>query len=64
MLAATLSMVVFFCALITLPLMFSARGVSESQIGLYLAFVSLIAVIFAGLMPRAVASLGPAIPSA
>ncbi|MHA3976139.1 MFS transporter [Halovulum sp. GXIMD14794] len=51
-LAATLAMVLFFASFITLPGSLSAQGLSETMIGYYLASVSMVAVIAAGVMPR------------
>lgn len=50
--AATFSMIIFFAAFITLPGTLSSVGFTAPQTGYYLAGVSLMAVIFAGLMPR------------
>lgn len=46
------SMLVFFVAYVNLPHFLQRQGYSELQTGLYLAFISLVAVIFAGVMPR------------
>lgn len=52
--SALLSMVVFFTAIVLLPLHFHAIGVTEAQTGYFLSFVSLVAVAGAWLMPRLV----------
>jgi MFS family permease len=49
--AALLSMVAFFSAVISLPAHLKAQGASEAQIGYFLSFVSLVAVGGAALMP-------------
>lgn len=56
--AATLSMMVFFCAVISLPRQLQGLGLSEAQVGYFLSGVSLVAVFAAALMPRASAWLG------
>ena len=48
---ATLSMLVFFVSFITLPHSLHVMRYSEQGTGFYLGFISLIAVISAGLMP-------------
>ena len=57
-LAAFFSMVCFFTAVIVLPLQLHGLGYNEAQTGYYLAFISLMAVVAAWLMPRAVKGLG------
>lgn len=52
--AAALSMVAFFTGVIILPIQLHAMGLNEAEIGYFLAFVSLIAVSAASLMPRLV----------
>lgn len=59
--AALLSMTVFFAAVIVLPfhlVRFPAHHFSESEVGFFLAFVSLIAVGAASIMPKLVRWLG------
>jgi len=46
------SMIVFFAAFITLPHALAAYGYTETHIGFYLAFTSLMAVVAAGFMPK------------
>lgn len=55
--AALFSMIVFFTAIIMLPLHFHALGISESQTGYFLSFVSLVAVFAAWMMPKLVKKL-------
>lgn len=52
--AAIFSMLAFFTAIITLPLKLGAIGLSEAETGYFLAFVSLVAVAAAALMPTVV----------
>jgi MFS family permease len=56
--AACLSMTCFFSAVIVLPLRFHELSIGETQTGYYLAFVSLVAVGVAGIMPRVAHSIG------
>lgn len=56
--AALFSMIVFFTAIVLLPLHFHKIGVTESQTGYFLSFVSLVAVVGAWLMPKLVSRLG------
>lgn len=56
--AASLSMVVFFSAIISLPRSLHQLGLSEAQVGYFLSFVSLVAVAAAALMPRASSRFG------
>ncbi len=56
--AALLSMVVFFSAVIGLPARLHAKGLSEAQIGYFLSFVSLVAVGGAACMPLIAARFG------
>lgn len=58
LLAATCAMALFFTAFITLPAELSAQGFSEAHTGYYLAFISLIAVLAAALMPAIQKRLG------
>jgi MFS family permease len=58
--AACLSMTCFFSAVIVLPLRFHEMSVRETQTGYYLAFVSLVAVGVAGIMPRVARGIGAA----
>ena len=55
---AMASMIVFFTGVITLPLRLKDLGLDESQVGYFLSFVSLVAVVAAALMPRAARRLG------
>lgn len=55
--AALSSMIVFFTAIVLLPLHFHAIGVTEAQTGYFLSFVSLVAVAGAWLMPRLVSRI-------
>ncbi len=57
-LAAVGAMVVFFSAIIALPLSLHAMGLGETAIGNFLSGVSLVAVLAAALMPRVTARLG------
>lgn len=50
--AAALSLILFFAGFITLPGLLADMGASEAVTGYYLAFVSLVAVCAAALMPR------------
>ncbi|TFY88339.1 MFS transporter [Pseudomonas kairouanensis] len=54
---AIFSMLAFFTAIISLPLKLHAMGLSEAETGYYLAFVSLVAVAAAALMPAVVTRL-------
>jgi MFS family permease len=56
--SAGLSMLVFFTAIILLPVRLHALGLNEAQVGYFLSFTSLIAVGAAALMPRATRKLG------
>ena len=56
--SALMAMVAFFSAIILLPFKLHALGFSEAQTGYLLSFVSLIAVVAAGFMPKAVRGLG------
>lgn len=56
--AALFSMIVFFTAIVLLPLHLHGMGVTESQTGYFLSFVSLVAVAGAWLMPKLVSRLG------
>jgi MFS family permease len=58
--AACLSMTCFFSAVIVLPLRFHEMRIGETETGYYLAFVSLVAVGVAGLMPRMARGIGAA----
>jgi MFS family permease len=53
-----LSMVVFFTGVITLPLLLHGLGLDEAQVGYFLSFTSLVAVLAAAIMPRAAQRLG------
>lgn len=56
--AALMSMIVFFTAIVVLPLHLHKMGLTESQTGYFLSFVSLVAVCGAWLMPRLVSRCG------
>lgn len=56
--AATGSMVVFFIGVLVLPYRLSELGLSESHTGYFLAFVSLVAVGSAGVMPGVIKRIG------
>ncbi|MBN3728190.1 MFS transporter [Burkholderia sp. Ac-20379] len=56
--AAFLSMACFFSAVIVLPLRFHELGIGEAGTGYFLAFVSLVAVGVAAMMPRISSRLG------
>ena len=49
---ATLAMTIFFISTVSLPLTMNAQKFDEAQIGRLLAFISLVAVATAGLMPK------------
>ena len=51
-------MVLFFIAIAVLPMSMANSGFSEDEIGLFLAFISLIAVVGALVMPKLVIKLG------
>lgn len=55
---AALSMIIFFTGVILLPLSLHGIGLDEAQVGYFLSFVSLVAVVAAALMPRLNAHLG------
>lgn len=57
-LAAAVSMVVFFSAVIALPERLHGLRLNEAQTGYFLSFVSLVAVAAAWLMPRLVRRVG------
>jgi MFS family permease len=56
--AALLSMMVFFTGVITLPLRLHDLGLDEAQVGYFLSFTSLVAVVAAAIMPRAARRMG------
>ncbi|WP_413729946.1 MFS transporter [Sodalis sp. RH22] len=56
--AALFSMIVFFTAIVLLPLHLHDNDVTELQIGYFLSFVSLVAVFGAWLMPKLVSRFG------
>lgn len=56
--AATLSMLSFFAAVISLPRHLQPLGMSEAQVGYFLSFVSLVAVGAAALMPKVSSRFG------
>ncbi|WP_284384851.1 MFS transporter [Pseudomonas putida] len=55
---ATLSMIVFFTAIIMLPLRQHDIGLNEAQVGYFLSYVSLVAVGAAAIMPIAARKIG------
>lgn len=57
-LMSVLSMVLFFIAIAVLPMSMANSGFNEDEIGLFLAFISLIAVVGALIMPKLVIKLG------
>jgi MFS family permease len=57
-LMSVLSMVLFFIAIAVLPMSMASSGFSEDEIGFFLAFISLIAVVGALIMPKLVIKLG------
>lgn len=57
-LGALLSMTIFFTAIITLPQRLHALGLSESETGYLLSFVSLVAVFGASTLPRLTVRIG------
>lgn len=56
--SATLSMIVFFTAVIMLPLRLADIGLNEAQVGYFLSYVSLVAVGAAAIMPTAARKIG------
>ncbi|MBO1257028.1 MFS transporter [Alteromonas sp. 5E99-2] len=50
---STLAMTIFFTSTVSLPSTMTAQGFNEAQIGRLLAFISFVAVITAGCMPKA-----------
>lgn len=52
--AALCSMIVFFTAIIMLPARLHSIGLTETQTGYFLSFVSLVAVCAAAVMPKAI----------
>ncbi|MQB27896.1 MFS transporter [Agrobacterium tumefaciens] len=57
--AATLSMIAFFAAVILLPTKLGHLGMGEAGVGYFLSFVSLVAVAAAYFMPRVDKAIGP-----
>jgi MFS family permease len=57
--AALMSMILFFTAVIMLPLSLRAEGLDEAQTGYFLSFVSMVAVGGAAMMPWLAGRLGP-----
>jgi MFS family permease len=55
---AGLSMLVFFTAIILLPVRLRELALDEAQVGYFLSFTSLVAVAAAAIMPRAARKLG------
>ncbi|GEB73062.1 MFS transporter [Pseudoalteromonas carrageenovora] len=55
---STLAMTIFFTSTVLLPITMSALDYNESQIGELLAFISLVAVFTAGVMPKATKLIG------
>lgn len=56
--AATGSMVLFFIGVLVLPFKLNDLGLGESQTGYFLSYVSLVAVVAAGMMPPVIRLLG------
>lgn len=56
--AALLSMVSFFTAIILIPEYFHQQGIGAAETGYFLSFISLIAVIAAAVMPEVMKQLG------
>lgn len=57
-LVAMLSMIIFFTAIVTLPISLKQQGFTEDKIGFLLAFISIVAVLTASQMPRVIGKLG------
>lgn len=57
-LAALLSMISFFTAVILIPQFFSQQQIGPAETGYFLSFISLIAVVAAAVMPEVIAALG------
>ena len=55
---STLAMTIFFTSTVLLPITMNAQNYNESQIGQLLAFISLVAVVTAGFMPKVTKLLG------
>ncbi|QUS36996.1 MFS transporter [Falsirhodobacter algicola] len=55
--AAGMSMLLFFIAIVTLPRQLADQGFSEAASGYYLSFISMVAVVAAGVMPRVIKRL-------
>lgn len=49
---ATLAMTIFFISTVSLPITMNAQKFNEAQIGRLLAFISLVAVVTSGFMPK------------
>jgi MFS family permease len=60
-LTAVAAMMLFFTAIVLLPMSLSGMGMGESGIGFFLAAISLIAVMAAMMMPRVVGRVGESI---
>jgi len=56
--AALLAMIIFFTAIIGLPLRLHGFGFNEAEIGYLLSFVSLVAVVAASTLPRLTVGIG------
>ena len=57
-LIAVLAMVIFFTSTVSLPLVLHERYYSEEEVGILLAFISMVAVITAHFLPRMTGKLG------
>ena len=55
---STLAMTIFFTSTVLLPIVMNEENFDESQIGQLLAFISLVAVVTAGFMPKITKKLG------
>ncbi|MEL0656721.1 MFS transporter [Pseudoalteromonas issachenkonii] len=55
---STLAMTIFFTSTVLLPITMNEENFNESQIGQLLAFISLVAVVTAGFMPKITKKLG------
>ncbi|ATC86554.1 MFS transporter [Pseudoalteromonas arctica] len=55
---STLAMTIFFTSTVLLPIAMNEENFNESQIGQLLAFISLVAVVTAGFMPKITKKLG------
>ena len=55
---STLAMTIFFTSTVLLPITMNQQNFNESQIGQLLAFISLVAVVTAGFMPKTTKKFG------